>query len=60
MNISPETEKFCFFTALFFMLTLLLVSCPIFVVGVCLGMLLEEKIPDIMKWYNNIKKKRGW
>lgn len=60
MKISPETEKICFFATLLFLLVLLLVGCPMFVVGVCLGMSLEEKLSAIMKWYNDIKRKRGW
>lgn len=29
-------------------------------VGIVLGGMLEEKMPVIWKWYDDLKRKRGW
>ena len=60
MKISPHTEKTCFFLLLAALVLALSFLSPIFVVGIVLGMEFEEKLPYVFKWYDDLKRNRGW
>lgn len=60
MKISPHTEKTCFFVLAILIILAIGVAQPMLVVGIVLGRMLEEKMPVIWKWYNDLKRKRGW
>ena len=60
MKISPQTEKMCFFALVILIILAIGASQPMLTVGIVLGGMLEEKMPAIWKWYDDLKRKRGW